>query len=66
MSFNVWITWPITWFPGKATLPDMSSWPTTEAHFDVCWWLALCEFIIDHARGPNAYVWGYLMACATR
>ncbi len=57
-----WITWPITWFLGKHTQPDLYGWPTTEAYFDVRFWPALNEFTVDQTMGPNAYVWGYLTA----
>jgi len=57
-----WITWPITWFIGKHTQPEVYSWPTTEAYWDVRYWPALNEFCIDQTMGVNAYVWGYLAA----
>jgi endoglucanase len=56
------ITWPFTWFLGKACEPSAFEWPTTESYFDVRLLIMENEFCIDQTMGPNAYVWGYLAA----
>ena len=58
-----WITWPITWFLSRNTVPDPYSWPTNEAYWDIGGWPALDEFTVD-AWAPNVAVWGYLAARA--
>jgi endoglucanase len=59
---DTWIEWPITYFFGSGSKPYPTTWPTTEAYFDVFFMPALNEFCIDQTMGPNAYVWGYLAA----
>ena len=56
-----WITWPITYFLSKNTVPDPYAWPTNEAYWDTGGWPGLNEFTVD-AWAPNVSVWGYLAA----
>ncbi len=63
IDFGKWnhngITWPITWYLGKVTVPDPYAWPTHEAYWDLGAWPMLEEFTVD-AWTPNVLVWGYL------
>ena len=65
IDFKRWnnggITWPITWFLSKNTVPDPYDWPTSEAYWDLGQWPMLEEFTVD-AWSPNVQVWGYLAA----
>jgi endoglucanase len=56
-----WISWPITYFLSKNTVPDPYNWPVNEAYWDLGGWPAFNEFTVD-AWAPNIAVWGYLAA----
>ena len=68
IDFKRWnnggITWPITWFLSKNTVPSPYDWPTAEAYWDLGQWPMLEEFTVD-AWSPNVQVWGYLAARPT-
>ncbi|HUX97869.1 MAG TPA: glycoside hydrolase family 9 protein [Bacteroidales bacterium] len=40
--------------------PSVSEWPTSESFFDVFWFVAQNEYVIDRPLGQSAYIWGYL------
>ena len=42
--------------------PEVQSWPTLEAFWDVFWYPSICEFTVQSPMAANAYVWGYLAA----
>ena len=67
IDFKRWnnggITWPITWYLSKNTVPSPYEWPTNEAYWDLGQWPMLEEFTVD-AWAPNVQVWGYLAARA--
>jgi endoglucanase len=46
----------------KFAYPDVETWPSLEAFFDVFWYPPMCEFTIHQPMATNAYVWGYLAA----
>ncbi len=44
----------------SACSPEASAWPTSEAFFDVFWYVQQNEYVINSPLGPAAYIWGYL------
>jgi endoglucanase len=40
--------------------PLVGTWPSAESYFDVFWFVAMNEYVIDRPLGQTAYVWGYL------
>jgi len=42
--------------------PDILTWPSIEAFWDVFWNPPMCEFTVQTPMAENAYVWGYLAA----
>ena len=56
-----WITWPITYIVGKDTQPNAYAWPINESYYDVGFFVAQNEYVVD-AWAPNVGVWGYLAA----
>ena len=40
--------------------PAVAEWPTSESFFDVFWFVAQNEYVIDRPLGQTAYIWGYL------
>lgn len=41
-------------------IPLISNWPASEAYFDVFWFVAQNEYVIDRPLGQTGYIWGYL------
>ncbi|MGC8640107.1 MAG: glycoside hydrolase family 9 protein [Isosphaeraceae bacterium] len=51
-------------FAGASIFPPKEKWPALEAYWDVFWDPMLCEYTVQRPMAGNAYVWGYLAACA--
>jgi len=44
----------------STSYPAVSTWPTSEAYFDVFWFVSQNEFVVNLPMGPTEYIWGYL------
>lgn len=53
-------TWPLTWFLGHKTYPDVYEWPVNEALFECYKWPIVLEWTPFQTLGPLSYLYGYL------
>ena len=44
----------------STSYPAVATWPTSEAYFDVFWFVSQNEFVVNSPMGPTEYIWGYL------
>ncbi|NMC37624.1 MAG: hypothetical protein GYA41_04805 [Bacteroidales bacterium] len=44
----------------STTYPEVATWPTAEAYFDVFWFVPQNEYVVNNPMAQTEYIWGYL------